>query len=180
MPAADAVELSPDDRPCEPTAYTPCVSTTVKPLPERCLGDASRRITVTREPLPSPTNRRSILEASGVAFGLLIVWWGGVLQIDGALATRFPYHRYETLALLYPDVFYPALPGWILAHVQPSAVGFWFVVLGWMIALSVAIGSGAARYASGRNRSPTVTALVFVGAVFVAMTLLEAAAAVLG
>lgn len=125
-------------------------------------------------------NRRSTLEASGAAFGLLIVWWGGVLRLDGALATRFPYHRYETLTLLYPDVFYPALPGWILAHAQPSAVGFRSVVLGWTIALSVVIGSVAARYASGRNRSPTVTAVVFVGALFVAVTLLEAAAAVLG
>lgn len=125
-------------------------------------------------------SQSSVLKASGAAFVMLLVWWGGILHLDGVLAARFPYHQYEILALLYPDVFYPALPGWILAHAQPFSIGFWLVAFGWMIALPVGIGVVAARYASGHSQSPTAIATVFVLALFVAVTVIEAAATLLG
>lgn len=124
--------------------------------------------------------RRSVLKASGAALAMLVVWWGGILYLDGVLAASFPYHQYETLTLLYPGIFYPALPGWILAHAQPFSIGFWLVVLGWMIVLSMAIGAGVARYACGHNQSPTAIAAVFVVALFVAVTVIEAVAILLG
>lgn len=124
-------------------------------------------------------DRNPVLEATGVALVALVAWWGGVLHLDGALAAKFPYRQYETLSLLYPDAFYPALPGWVLAHAQPFAVGFWLVVLGWLIALPVAIGAGATKFASERGRSPRVVAFAFVLGLFVALTVAEAAVALL-
>lgn len=124
-------------------------------------------------------NRRSVVAAAIVALGMLIAWWVGILYLDGALAAKLPYHQYEMAALLYPDVFYPALPGWILAHAQPFAIGFWLVALGWMLALPVAIGAGAVNVASRYEVSSTATAATFVVALFVIVTILEAAATVL-
>lgn len=121
-------------------------------------------------------NPKSVLEASEVALVVLAVWWVGVLHLDGALSGTLPYDRYETVSLLYPDVYYPALPGWILAQAQPFSGGVWVVTVGWMIALSTIIGTGAARYASRRDRSPTATAAAAVAVLFVLVTAVEAAA----
>lgn len=128
-------------------------------------------------------NRRSLLEASSVALAMLVAWWGGVLYLDGVLAAKLPYGQYEAVALLYPDVFYPGVPGMALAevlfflnvHVVLGGLTFYVALLGWTILLSVAIGAGAVRYASGRDRSPTVTAAAAVVALFVAVTVIEAA-----
>lgn len=106
---------------------------------------------------------------------LLAVWWAGILYLDGALSTMLPYDQYETVGLLYPDVYYPALPGWILAHAQPFSIGVWIVAIGWMVILVVAIGTGAARYAGRRDRSPAVTAVEAVAMLFVVVTAIEAA-----
>lgn len=121
---------------------------------------------------------RSLVSAAAVALALLLVWWGGVQYLDGALAAELPYRRYETVALLYPDVYYPGLPGWYLAAVQPSAAGVWAALFGWLLVLSVAIGAGAVRYATARGRSPPVIATAVVVALFVVTTVVEAAAMV--
>ena len=117
--------------------------------------------------------------ASGVALAVLILWGVGITYLDGVLAGMMPYDQYETVALLYPGVFYPALPGWILAQFQPFSIGVWIVTIGWMIVLSVVIGLGATRYAFGRGSSPNYTAAAFVVALFVVVTVLEAAATLL-
>lgn len=112
-------------------------------------------------------NRRSVLEASGVALGSLAVWWVGIPYLDGALGVMLSYGRYETVGLLYPDVYYPALTGWILAQAQPFSVGVWVVTVGWMLTLPVAVGTAATRYASRRDRSPIATAVAAVAVLFV-------------
>lgn len=117
-----------------------------------------------------------MLASSTAALASLLAWWGGVVALDGALAEALPYHRYETAALLYPDVYYPGLPGWILASVQPSSVGVWLALLGWMLLLSTVIGAVSVRYASPRGRSPLVVATAVVVALFVATTAAEAVA----
>lgn len=81
------------------------------------------------------STRRHVLYSSIGAITTLFVWWVGVLVIDGALAERLPYDQYETIALLYPAVFSPGLPGWILAHVQPFHYGVFVVLFAWLIAL---------------------------------------------
>lgn len=114
-----------------------------------------------------------------MVLALLLAWWGGVLYLDGALAAALPYHRYETVALLYPDVYYPGLPGWILASVQPFSAGVWAALLGWMLLLSIAVGVGSARYAARRRRSPVRVAAAVVVATFVVVTVAEAVASLL-
>lgn len=123
----------------------------------------------------SQASRRSVIAASATALALLLVWWSGVQYLDGALAAELPYRRYETVALLYPDVYYPGLPGWYLAMVQPFSAGVWAALLGWLLVLSVAIGAGAVRYATSRGRSPSVIATAVVVALFVVTTVVEAA-----
>lgn len=129
---------------------------------------------------PSSMEWDTVLPASILALLLLILWWGGVLLLDGMLAAELAYQQYETVALLYPDVFYPGLPGWILAHVQPFYLGFYLVAIGWMVALSAAIGAGATWYATRRGRSALATAAVFVIVLFVTVTGIEAIAMLLG
>lgn len=73
----------------------------------------------------------------------------------------------------YPDVYYPALPGWILGHAQPFSIGVWIVAVGWMVILAVAIGIGATRYAGRRDRSPAVAAGEAVAVLFVVVTAIE-------
>lgn len=124
-------------------------------------------------------NRMSVLRASGIALLVLMVWWIGIPYPDGALRVMLPYDQYEMVALLYPDIYYPALPGWILAHAQPYSLGVVLVAASWMTALSVIIGAAAAKYAVARNSSPAVTATAFVIALFIAVTVLEAAATLL-
>lgn len=124
-------------------------------------------------------NRRSTLTASGVALAVLVVWWGFTLYIDGVVLRTVPYHQYETVALLYPEIYYPALPGWALAHAQPFSWGIWVVTLGWMVLLSAAIGVSVTRYASGSETSPSIVAIGCVVGLFVAVTALEAAATLL-
>lgn len=124
-------------------------------------------------------NRETLLGASTTALVVLIAWWASILYLDGALAQMLPYDQYELVALLYPDVYYPALPGWILAQIQPFTVGVWFVALGWMLGLSVVIGAAATRFAFGRGLSSVTTAAVFVVLLFVAATAIEAAAQLL-
>lgn len=114
-----------------------------------------------------------------MAFALFVVWWGGVLSLDGALASALPHHRYETAALLYPDVYYPGLPGWVLASVQPFSVGVWAALLGWMLLLSVAVGVASARHAARRGRPPVRVAAAVVVAAFVVATVAEAVASLL-
>lgn len=121
------------------------------------------------------SSRRSLVSASAVALALLLVWWGGVQYLDGALAAELPYRRYETVALLYPDVYYPGLPGWYLAMLQPFSAGVWAALFGWLLVLSVAIGASAVRYATARGRSPSVIATAAVVALFVVTTVVEAA-----
>lgn len=124
--------------------------------------------------------RRAVFLASTAALALLLAWWAGVRYLDGALAAALPYHRYETVALLYPDVYYPGLPGWILASVQPFAAGVWAALLGWLLLLSVAIGVGSARYAARGSRSPVRVAAAVVTATFVVVTFAEVLASLPG
>lgn len=78
------------------------------------------------------TSPRAVIEASVVTLALFLLWWGGVRYLDGTLAAALPYHRYETVALLYPDVYYPGLLGWIVASTQPFTIGVWLVFwAGW-------------------------------------------------
>lgn len=129
-------------------------------------------------------NRRSLLEASVAALVALLVWWGGVTSLDGALAMRLPYDRYETVALLYPDVFYPGVPGLYLTDALYSldvdvvlgSLTYVVGLLGWMVALSAAIGAGAVWYAPRLDRSPTIIAVAAVVALFVVITATEAVA----
>lgn len=114
---------------------------------------------------------RKATVASIVAFG---VWWAGILYLDGVLATRFPYSQYETIALLYPDLFYPVLPGWILGHAQPFGVGVFLISLGWLILLAGAIGAGSARLASRQDWSPWVTPVAVIAVLFALLTVVEA------
>lgn len=124
-------------------------------------------------------NRGPLLKASLTVLVMLILWWVGILYLDGALVQMMPYDQYKTVALLYPEIYYPALPGWMLAHAQPFSLGVLFVTGGWMIVLSVAIGAVATRYASTRSSSPVPTAAAFVVVLFVAATVIEAAAMLL-
>lgn len=132
--------------------------------------------------------RRSLLEAALVALGALIAWWGGVTVLDGALAARLPYDQYETVALLYPDVFYPGVPGILLADVLFAidadvvlgSLTYYLGLVGWMLALSAAIGAAAMWYATGRDRTPSVTAATAVVGLFVAVTALEAVGTLVG
>lgn len=101
-------------------------------------------------------------------------WWAGILYLDGVVARRLPYSQYETVSLLYPDIFYPVLPGWILAHAQPFAVGVYLVTLGWVIALVGTVGAGSARLASRRGWSPWGTAVAVIAILFVLFTAGEA------
>lgn len=116
-----------------------------------------------------------MVETSAVALVALGVWWGAILLLDGAIAATVPYDRYETIALLYPDVFYPALPGWILAHAQPFSAGVYVVSIGWTIALSAVIGAASAGLASRYELPPAPTAVALVLALFVVLTVVEAA-----
>lgn len=122
----------------------------------------------------SATDGRTVLRTSTVVLALFAVWWGGTITIDSALARRLPYERYEVVALLYPDVYYPALPGWFIGGFQPFPGAFWVVVVGWMLVLSVGIGYGVASFATARGRSPSWSAVVFVAALFLAVTTIEA------
>lgn len=122
-------------------------------------------------------NGKALLNASATTLMMLVLWWAGILYLDGALAQMLPYDQYEMVALLYPEVYYPALPGWILAHAQPFSIGVWLVAIGWMVALSMAIGAAATRYATELHLSPVTAAAAFVALLFVAVTILEAAVA---
>lgn len=123
--------------------------------------------------------QRSLLKASVTTLGLLIVWWVGIHYLDGVLAMTLPYDQYEMVAFLYPEVYYPGLPGWVLAHAQPFAVGVWLVSIGWMVVLSFAIGGGATQFASETTRSPPNVAAATVIALFVLVTVIEAATTLL-
>lgn len=120
-------------------------------------------------------NWKSVLAAAGTALLTLAAWWVGILYLDGTLSTMLPYDQYQQIALLYPEIYYPALPGWILATSQPFALGVWLVALGWMLILSAAIGAAATRYPVVSRSSPVATAVGFVVVLFVAVTILEAA-----
>lgn len=99
-----------------------------------------------------------------------------MIVVDSMAARMFPYGQYETLALLYPNVFYPGLPGWILASAQPFSIGVWIVAVGWMVVVSLIIGAVAVRFAPEWGVSPNVSAVVVVVALFVLVTVVEAAA----
>lgn len=127
---------------------------------------------------------RPTFEASVVVLATLLAWWVVVLALDGALTATFPYDRYETFALLYPDAFYPGIPGLLLAEFL-AGLGlealfggrtFFVGVVGWLILLAAAVGTGVARLASRRGRSPTATAAATVGGLVVVVSLLEAVA----
>lgn len=119
-------------------------------------------------------DRRSVLGASAVALVLFAVWWVAILRLDSSLALLLPYHRYELVALLYPEIYYPVLPGWILASAQPYGWGVWVAALGWMLLLSLAIGAGATKVASERGLRPASTAAAAIGGLFVLFTVVEA------
>lgn len=121
-------------------------------------------------------NRNTVLKASGIALVALLVWWASTIVVDSMAARMFPYDQYETLALLYPNVFYPGLPGWILASAQPFSIGVWIVAIGWMMVVSLIIGAVAVRFGPEWGVSPNVSAVVVVGALFVVVTVVEAAA----
>lgn len=120
-------------------------------------------------------NRNSVLKASGIALVTLLVWWVSMIVVDSMAARMVPYNQYETLALLYPNVFYPGLLGWMLASAQPFSLGVWLVALGGMLVVSVSIGAVAERFGSGSGLSPHVSAAGVVGALFVLVTVSEAA-----
>lgn len=128
---------------------------------------------------------RPAITASAVVLAALLTWWLGVPLLDGALAAEFPYDRYETLALLYPDAFYPGVPGLLLAEalaalgLRAAFDGLTFFVgfFSWLILLSAAIGAVVARLASRRGRSPTAMAAATVIGLFVVVSALEAVAA---
>lgn len=119
-------------------------------------------------------SRSAVIRTSVVALALLVAWWAGVGYLDGALAAALPYERYETATLLYPEIYYPLLPGWIVAGSQPFAIGLYAIVAGWMIALSVGIGTMAARIAAGRDLSATAASAGIVVGLFVFFTAVEA------
>lgn len=119
----------------------------------------------------SRTPVREATMATILTFG---VWWAGIMYLDGLIATKFPYSQYETIALLYPDIFYPLLPGWILAHAQPFGIGVYVVSLGWMILLVVGVGIGSARLASRQGWSPWVTPVAVIAILFAIFTAGEA------
>lgn len=100
--------------------------------------------------------------------------------LDSIAARMVPYNQYEMLALLYPNVFYPALPGWFLASVQPFSMGVWIVTGAWMILLSVVIGAVAVRYGPELKWSPSMSAAGLVVTLFVLVTVVEAAASLAG
>lgn len=121
-------------------------------------------------------DRSSVLKASGVALAVLLVWWVSMTILDLMAARMVPYNQYEVLALLYPNVFYPALPGWFLASFQPFSTGVWIVTGAWMILLSVVIGVVAVRYGPKQDASPNVSAAGLVVALLLLVTVVEAAA----
>ena len=90
------------------------------------------------------TNRTGVAAASAAALAALLAWWGGVAWLDGVLAANPPYRRYETVALPYPDVFYPGVPGLVLAHAQPFYVGYYVALVGGVVGLAVAFVLAAA------------------------------------
>lgn len=120
--------------------------------------------------------RTPIREATIASIMTFAAWWAGLLYLDGVVARRLPYSQYETISLLYPDIFYPVLPGWILAHAQPFAVGLYLVTLGWMIVLIVAVGAVSARLASRQGWSPWGTPVAVIAVLFVLLTVGEAIA----
>lgn len=123
-------------------------------------------------------DRRSLTTASIAALVAFLVWWIGVSYLDGILAQSFPYERYATIGLLYPEVFYPGIPGLALAG-GISALGFggwalWIGLLGWIVVLSAILGAGATWYAAERGGSPVRIAVTAVVGLFVAFTVMEA------
>lgn len=126
--------------------------------------------------------KRSLLKPSIAALAALLAWWGVLLFVEDALTTRMPYEQYRTVALLYPGVFYPGVPGMVLAELLLLAgadvlfgdLTFYVGLFGWVLALSVAIGAAAEKYAP--DPSPSVTAAGSVVALFVAITVVEAVA----
>lgn len=119
-------------------------------------------------------NWRDYLRPSVAALVSLIAWWGGVTFIDGYLAQNLPYNQYSMVALLYPDIYYPGLPGWVLAHAQPFAAGLWVVTLGWLVLLSGGIGAGALKLPADRALAPTKNAIAIVVGLFAVATIIEA------
>lgn len=129
---------------------------------------------------PPPKRWKTIVQASIVSLVLFILWWGGIIFLDGVFAATFPYQQYETIALLYPDVFYPGLPGWYLTQIPPFPFSLYIVAIGWMIVLSVVIGTIAAWYSDRSGHSSLVTAAAIVILMFIMMTGIEAAVLLLG
>lgn len=129
---------------------------------------------------PSVTDWKTVLQASVVALLTLVLWWAGVIYLDGLLAEELPYHRYETVALLYPGVFYPGLPGWVLAGIQPFSLGVFVAAIGWMVVLSAAIGTATTWYATRRGLSPLSTAAASVIVLFITTTVVEATVVLFG
>lgn len=129
-------------------------------------------------------DRKSLLKPSIAALATLLAWWGILLFVEDALTTRMPYEQYQTVALLYPGVFYPGVPGMLLAELLLLAgadilfggLTFYVGLFGWVVALSVAIGVAAGKYAPERGLSPSATAAGSVVVLFVAITVIEAVA----
>ena len=128
--------------------------------------------------------RKSLLKPSIAALAMLLAWWGVLLFVEDALTMRIPYEQYRTIALLYPGVFYPGVPGMVLAELLLLAgadvlfdgLTFYVGLFGWVVALSTAIGAAAEKYAPEGGPSPSVTAAGSVFALFVAITVVEAVA----
>jgi len=128
--------------------------------------------------------RKSLLKPSIAALVTLLAWWGVLLFVEDALITKMPYEQYRMVALLYPEVFYPGVPGMVLAEllllvgadILFGGLTFYVGLFGWVVALSVAIGVAAEKYAPANGLSPSVTAAGSVLALFVAIVIAEAVA----
>jgi hypothetical protein len=128
--------------------------------------------------------RKSLLKPSIAALVTLFAWWGVLLFVEDALITKMPYEQYRMVALLYPEVFYPGVPGMVLAEllllvgadILFGGLTFYVGLFGWVVALSVAIGVAAEKYAPAHGLSPSVTAAGSVLALFVAIIIAEAVA----
>lgn len=128
--------------------------------------------------------RKSLLKPSIAALVTLLAWWGLLLFVEDALTTRMPYEQYRIVALLYPEVFYPGVPGMVLAEllllsgadVLFGDLTFYVGLFGWVVALSVAIGAAGEKYAPEHGLSPSVTTAGSVVALFVVITVAETVA----
>ena len=132
-------------------------------------------------------DRQSLIRASATAFLVLVVWWAGIGYLDDFVASSLPYNQYATVSLFYPEVFYPGIPGLLLAEtlfvVGLSAIfgGLTYEVglFGWMVILPIGLGVGSTWFGERHDRSPTKVVVIALGGLFVFFTVVEAVGSLL-